>query len=287
MARSFVVHLAAVRREQLRTTFLVELVVDREVRKIEERVAHARVLPVDDPQPLAVVDEVGVEEVVVACPALHARSHGGDPARALVGGRKRGGQGRAALARRVPIGLDDVERLEAAGNRPALVERSECGGDPRELVGLAEPLGGRDLAFDELRHEPAFRLYEADDARAHPGLGRGERRGVLDLAIDPQQTGLPARHPDHDDAVGAVDLEVVVRDAAAEDLPRRDAARPDARNGRGQRFGHARIRSPRGSKSGSAATMPFTHSPKISTATSVPTSCSAGRYAYAIDEPMV
>ena len=40
---------------------------------------------------------------------------------------------------------------------------------------------------------------------------------------------------------------------------------------------HARIRSPRGSKSGSSATTPATHSPKISTATSAPTSCSGGQ----------
>ena len=42
-----------------------EPVVDREVAKVEEEVAHAGVLPVDDPNP-AVVEEVAVEEVVVA-----------------------------------------------------------------------------------------------------------------------------------------------------------------------------------------------------------------------------
>ena len=51
---------------------------------------------------------------------------------------------------------------------------------------------------------------------------------------------------------------------------------------------HDRIRSPAGSCSGSAATTPATHSPKISTATSVPISAAAaGKYAYAIDFPTV
>ena len=51
--------------EERRAAVGVELVVDREVREVEEDVAHARVLPVDDPDAPAVVDEVRVEEVVV------------------------------------------------------------------------------------------------------------------------------------------------------------------------------------------------------------------------------
>ena len=65
------------------------------------------------------------------------------------------------------------------------------------------------------------------------------------------------------------------------------AVRPDARDGGVELRVHARIRSPAGSYSGSSATTPGTHSPKISTATSVPTSCPAGRYAKAIDDPTV
>ena len=42
-----------------------ELVVDREVRQVEVRVRHARVLPIEDPDG-AVVKQVGVQEVVVA-----------------------------------------------------------------------------------------------------------------------------------------------------------------------------------------------------------------------------
>ena len=52
--------------EQRLLVGLVELVVDREVGEVEVAVAHPRVLPVDDPEALAVGDEVGREQVVVA-----------------------------------------------------------------------------------------------------------------------------------------------------------------------------------------------------------------------------
>ena len=52
--------------------------------------------------------------------------------------------------------------------------------------------------------------------------------------------------------------------------------------------GYARIRSPFGSNSGSSATRPGIHSPKISTSTGVSTAASAaGRYAYAIERSTV
>ncbi len=42
-----------------------EVVIDRKVRQVEEPVPHACVLPIDDAD-VAVVDEVGVQQVVVA-----------------------------------------------------------------------------------------------------------------------------------------------------------------------------------------------------------------------------
>src|SRR6185503_13639692 len=54
---------ARVGREERLVLIGLELVVDREVAEVEERVTHARVLPVDDPHPRPVVDEVRVEQV--------------------------------------------------------------------------------------------------------------------------------------------------------------------------------------------------------------------------------
>ena len=67
----------AVGLEQRALAVLVERVVDREVRQVEERVAHPGVLPVHDPDPLAVVDEVGRQQVVVT--GDHAAPPHGEP----------------------------------------------------------------------------------------------------------------------------------------------------------------------------------------------------------------
>ncbi len=76
-------YLARVGLQERRVAVRVQLVIDREVAEIERRVAHSGVLPVDDPKPVSIVDEVGVQQVVVAGPKLHRRGQAGqlDPAR--------------------------------------------------------------------------------------------------------------------------------------------------------------------------------------------------------------
>ena len=124
-----------------------------------------------------------------------------------------------------------------------------------------------DLALDEARDEVALRLEERDHLRPDPERGRGERGLVLDVAVDPEQPGVLAADPQHERLAAGAHLEVVVRDPAAERLDRLDAAGPDPLD---DLVDHARMRSPAGSKSGSAATSPATHSPKISTSTGCP-----------------
>src|SRR3954447_11548524 len=67
------VAMAEVGLQQLRVVGDVESVHRREVAEVEERVAHARVLPIDEPQPLPVVEEVGRQQVVVAQRGLERR----------------------------------------------------------------------------------------------------------------------------------------------------------------------------------------------------------------------
>ena len=52
--------------EECPVVALGEVMLHREVPEIEEDVAHPRVLPVEDPYAVAVVEEVGVEQIVVA-----------------------------------------------------------------------------------------------------------------------------------------------------------------------------------------------------------------------------
>ena len=76
--------LAEVGAQESRARVVVELVVDREVREVEEAVAHSRVLPVDDAQPLAIVQEVRVQKVVVARDGSVRRAPRLDPGGELV-----------------------------------------------------------------------------------------------------------------------------------------------------------------------------------------------------------
>ena len=85
-----------------------------------------------------------------------------------------------------------------------------------------------------------------------------------DVAVDPEEAGVVAADPQHEALAAGLHLEVVVRDAAAERLDGLDAAGPHAGD---DAFDHARMRSPCGSKSGSALTTPGVQSPKISTST--------------------
>ena len=236
----------AVRLEQIASRCLVELVVDREVGEVEERVAHARVLPVDDAQPLAVVEEVRVQEVVVTRPRCRASPRPLDARGQLVRPLEVRGHVAAALECGRAIGLDDAERVEGAGNRRALVEGAERGGHAGEEVRLAHPLGGRGRSLDEAGHEPALGLDERHHLWADPERGCGLRRLELDRPVDAEQVRVLAGDPQHERLAVDLDLQVVVGDAAAEDLDAHLASRPDALDGRLEPA-HARIRSPDGS----------------------------------------
>ena len=272
----------AARRARVR----VELVVDREVREVEEAVAHARVLPVDDPEPLAVVEEVRVQEVVVA---RHRRARrprrsrsaarSRAPSRTPRGSRRRarapsrGRPRRRGRSRSVPgIAGPSWNARSAAATRASIVR-------------LAHPLERRDRALDEARDEPALGL---DERRRPPGptptrrrrlaSPRARRSGRSRAGRCPSRRrgGRSARRRPRPSALWFVMPPPSTSNASA-------ATRPDALD-RGRRSsltrGSAR---PSGRRAARSATTPATHSPKISTATSVPTSCSAGRYAYAID----
>ena len=162
------------------------------------------------------------------------------------------------------------------------MKRTQRAGDTGQHHRLAHPLERRDRAGHEPCHEPALGLDERDHLGPNTKRCGSFGRRELDSAVDPEQAGVLPRHPEHERLPADLDLQVVVRDAAAEHLDASLPTRPDALD-RSREVAHARMRSPVGSNSGSAETTPGTHSPKISTAISVPTSCSAGRYAYAMD----
>ena len=194
-------------------------VVDREVRQVEEDVAHARVLPVDDADASAVVDEVGRQEVVVARtlrrrPARALDEHG-RLAGALVGLRHR--RPRASpQSRRTPRPRGTGRTAPGSAAR-LCTARNDCA-TRRSASGSRNRLRHDHVPADEPRHEIALRLDEGDHLRPDADGRRCERRLVLDPPVDPEQLGVLATDPKHVGAVVERDLEVAVRDPAAEHL---------------------------------------------------------------------
>src|SRR2546421_1229635 len=256
-----VVVVAAVRGEERVLGLLVELVVDREVPEVEERIAHAGVLPVDDPRAAAVGDEVRVQEVVVAGPGSDAGAPPLDGFGDLLRLAVAGWYGDAALECDRPVHLHDAEAVEAGGDGRPGVEPPERAADLLD-VDVA------DLALDVAGDEVALRLDELDDLGRETELGRDPGGGVLRAAVDPEELGVPAADPQDEGPVADGDLEVPVRDPAAERLDACVTAAPETRD---DRFGlHApmlcrsglrrwapdaspRRRRPRGSARGGAA----------------------------------
>jgi len=193
-------------------------VVNAEVAEVEVGVAHPGVLPVDDPDPRPVVDEVGVQEVVVARPQLERRDQAGqlDAAGDGFGQVELGRDRHPARHRERAIRLDDAERHEESGDRGPIVDppqRRPHGAQPGRRAHLS--LGDR-VALDEPRDEVALRPEVGDDLRPDADAGRGHGRRVLHLAADAEEVGVVAGEPNHEpgSARRAGDEEVAVRDPA-------------------------------------------------------------------------
>jgi hypothetical protein len=207
---------------------VAELVVDREVGEVEETVAHAGVLPVDDPDASSVVDEVRIQEVVVARrePRWASRSFDriGDVLRPDVVV----GHGNAVVARCLRELLDDAEGIEPAGDRGAVVDAPERLGDAGDGLRPAHLLDRDRTSLDEAGDQVALRLDEGCDLRADAGRSGRDRSLVLVGAIDSEELRVRAADAQDERLPVDDDLEVVVRDPAAERLDLERPPRPDA-----------------------------------------------------------
>ena len=131
---------AAVGLEQRDLGVGLEVVVGGEVREVEVRVVHPRVLPVEDPQPRAVVEEVRGQQVVVAGHARAAEHRldrvGGGPQLGI-----RGRDRAAALARGALVARGELERRERGRQRRAGVDGAQRRRDLRQARRAAPPAG--------------------------------------------------------------------------------------------------------------------------------------------------
>src|SRR3954453_16504064 len=209
---------AVVRREKRLVLFGRQAVVDAEVAEVEERVAHPGIFPVDDPDARPVVDEVPVEEVVVAGSELDRCGEEApldappDRGGLLVLGRDRN----AALLRERTVRLRDPERHEQARDGRALVDPSERIRDSADRVGSMDRLVRHRGADDEPRDEIALGSDEGGHLRPDADAGSGNGRRMLHLPRDAQQVRVVAGQADDPALVrsGRVHPEVAVGDPA-------------------------------------------------------------------------
>src|SRR5947209_7328560 len=110
--------------QQLAIVVDSELVVDREVRQVEEPIPHARVLPVDDAN-LAVIEEVRVQEVVVARHIWFHAPRGADPLRDRACPAEFARHLNPVRFGSCAIGIDYRPRIETSWYRGSVVERSD------------------------------------------------------------------------------------------------------------------------------------------------------------------
>ncbi len=172
---------SAVGREQLAVAGVVQPVRDGEVREVEGGVTHAGVLPVDDPEPLAGVDEVRRQQVVVARNERDRPRRRLDPVGDRLRSREPGREGDSVRAGDLRVSLDDPEGVEPPGDRRRSVEPAQ----ERRRRRRRHPSG---LALDETCHQIALGLQERDDLgpdseagtrRARPrARHRGRSRGA-------------------------------------------------------------------------------------------------------------
>ena len=143
--------------------------------------------------------------------------------------RPRVGVGRLSSApdRRLGVGLDDPERVEAHRQRLAeLVDRAQRARHLGPHRGLAQLARLHPAALDEHGHD----RLGLGEHRRNPGrdadAGRALVRDPLGLAVDLEHRRVLAGHADHVVAGAETGAEIAVRDPAPERLPDRPPVRP-------------------------------------------------------------
>ena len=208
----------------------VELVVDREVRQVEEPVAHPGVLPIHNPD-RPVVEEVGVEQVVVAGHEPLFASRRPNPSGHRPRRRELRGDGNAVGLGRRAVLPHHRPRVEPSGNGRRVMKPAQRAGDALECLGPPHLLQRDGRSRDEARHEPSLLGHESGHLRTNADLERPLARGVLDGAVDAEEVCLRAAHAQNENLVADLDLEVAIRDPAAELFHRRGEAWPQLSDG--------------------------------------------------------
>ncbi len=205
-----------------------ELAVRREVGEVEERGREAGIVPVDQPQPLAVVDEVRGQEVVVAEHDLDRPERALEPLdqsrEAAAAPAATGCAPSSSVARVVAQDVKGPEHQHRAAQvlRHLAVAAAHELDDAGQHLGPADVLGRERPAVDEA-HDQRARLG-MHHLRRQPGGMRRKRRRALVEAHHLMDRDVVA-DPDHEALAAVPHDEVGVGHAAGKRL-RRDRPAP-------------------------------------------------------------
>ena len=161
-----------------------KLVIDGEIAEVEEAIAHPRVFPIDDSDDGAVIDEVRVEQVVVAEHRRLLTDRLLDGKGQGLGALVRGRQAAAVPDRRQRIGLNHPERREHRRQLARLMDATHGVRDPLQHDAIVDLHICDRASLDEASDERAFRFDEGDDLRTH-ARDRCQPAGLmLDRPVD-------------------------------------------------------------------------------------------------------
>ncbi len=168
------------------------------IAELEGRIGVAAVLPVHDPQPIAVVEVVLGQQVVMAWHGCGTMRHerGLDPREQVemlpVAGRDRD----VAVVDEGQVALGQAEHVEVVPEAGSGVEPAERAGDAGGHPGCRQRFVRHRPRRQPLEHEHAEVGQAVDDSRTDARSGRGQRVVQLVRAIDGQEFGGGARDPD-------------------------------------------------------------------------------------------
>jgi hypothetical protein len=191
-----------------------------DVAELEGGVPVAAVLVVDHPEPLAVVDEVRGEQVVVAGHrgALPDRQRGGDPVRVRHQLEVPVRQPEAPLLDDPEVAALHREHVEVPGEPRPGVQRPADRRDPLEHRSLAQVVRRKGPALDPGDDQRVVLRQVPEHLRRRAALGSPSRVDVLGVAVDREQVAVGAGEPDDDGAFRGGDLEVHVGQPAGQCL---------------------------------------------------------------------
>ena len=154
---------------------VVEAVVRSEIGEVEERRVEARIIPIDQPEPLAVIDEIPGEKVVVAKGDVDRADEPLEPRGRSHEACQLRDEAAFAFAQRRRIVAQDVERPEHQEGAAQMLDhlrvaKADQLDDALECLFLADGLRREHLALDESDDERA-RLRDAPLAATAPPHG--------------------------------------------------------------------------------------------------------------------